>query len=129
MIHDTIADMLTRIRNANAKRMQTVSMPMTRVTREIAAILQTEGWIDSWKETSVGSLMLRLKYRGSKQDPVLTGLRRVSRSGCRVYVTSKDVPKVLGGMGTAIVSTSQGIMTDRSARNHRLGGELICLIW
>jgi small subunit ribosomal protein S8 len=102
---------------------------MTRVTREIAAILQTEGWIDSWKETSVGSLMLRLKYRGSKQDPVLTGLRRVSRSGCRVYVTSKDVPKVLGGMGTAIVSTSQGIMTDRSARNHRLGGELICLIW
>lgn len=129
MIHDTIADMLTRIRNANAKRMQTVSMPMTRVTREIAAILQTEGWIESWKETSVGSLMLRLKYRGSKQDPVLTGLRRVSRSGCRVYVTSKDVPKVLGGMGTAIVSTSQGIMTDRSARTHRLGGELICLIW
>jgi small subunit ribosomal protein S8 len=129
MIQDTIADMLTRIRNANAMRMQTVSMPMTSVAREIAVILQTEGWIDSWKEASVNSLMLRLKYRGLKQEPILTGLRRVSRSGCRVYVTSKEVPKVLGGMGTAIVSTSKGIMTDREARNHRLGGELICVIW
>lgn len=129
MIQDTIADMLTRIRNANAMRMQTVSMPMTSVARQLAVILQKEGWIDSWKEASVNSLMLRLKYRGLKQEPILTGLRRVSRSGCRVYVTSKEVPKVLGGMGTAIVSTSKGIMTDREARNHRLGGELICVIW
>lgn len=129
MINDTIADMLTRIRNANAVRMQTVSMPTTRVTRQIAAILQTEGWIDSWKDTSTGTLMLRLKYRGVKQSPAITGLRKVSKSGRRVYVNHKEVPKVLGGMGTAIVSTSQGIMTDRAARSQRLGGELICMIW
>nr|YP_009057850.1 ribosomal protein S8 [Nephroselmis astigmatica]AID67735.1 ribosomal protein S8 [Nephroselmis astigmatica] len=127
MTHDNLSDMLTRIRNANAVGMQTVSFPTTRINRQIAHLLETEGFIDSFRDYPAGSLMLQLKYKGKK--PSLTSLRRISKPGRQVYVNHKDVPKVLGGMGIAILSTSQGIVTDRVARSRRLGGEILCYIW
>jgi len=107
MVQDTLSDMLTRIRNANTIGMQTVSLPMTKLNREMARLLEMEGFIESCKEYPNGLLTLRLKYRGRERTPYLTSLRRVSRPGCRVYVNHKEVPQVLGGMGIAIISTSQ----------------------
>jgi|Transcript_28894 small subunit ribosomal protein S8 len=129
MVQDTLSDMLTRIRNANTIGMQTVSLPMTKLNREMARLLEMEGFIESCKEYPNGLLTLRLKYRGRERTPYLTSLRRVSRPGCRVYVNHKEVPQVLGGMGIAIISTSQGLMTDRIARGRCVGGEVLCYIW
>lgn len=129
MAQDTLSDMLTRIRNANTIGMQTVSLPMTKLNREMARLLEMEGFIESCKEYPNGLLTLRLKYRGRERTPYLTSLRRVSRPGCRVYVNHKEIPQVLGGMGIAILSTSQGLMTDRIARGRCLGGEVLCYIW
>jgi small subunit ribosomal protein S8 len=130
--NDTIADMLTRIRNANLARHQTVDIPSTRMTRSIAQVLQEEGFIDSFELVDEGvrqKLVIKLKYRGKTRDPIIKNLKRVSRPGLRVYSNRKELPRVLGGIGIAIISTSSGIMTDRDARQQGIGGEILCYVW
>ena len=130
--NDTIADMLTRIRNANLARHQTVDIPSTRMTRSIAQVLQEEGFIDSFELVDEGvrsKLVIKLKYRGKTRDPIIKNLKRVSRPGLRVYSNLKELPRVLGGIGIAIISTSSGIMTDRDARRQGIGGEVLCYVW
>lgn len=130
--NDTIADMLTRIRNANLARHQTVEIPSTKMTRSIAKVLQDEGFIES--HTQAGEdvqrkLIITLKYRGKSRDPIIKNLKRISRPGLRVYSNRKELPRVLGGIGIAIISTSSGIMTDRDARQQGIGGEVLCYVW
>ena len=130
--NDTIADMLTRIRNANLARHQTVDIPSTRMTRSIAQVLQEEGFIESFELADEGvwrKLVIKLKYRGKTRDPIIKNLKRVSRPGLRVYSNRKELPRVLGGIGIAIISTSSGIMTDRDARQQGIGGEVLCYVW
>jgi small subunit ribosomal protein S8 len=130
--NDTIADMLTRIRNANLARHQTVDIPSTRMTRSIAQVLQEEGFIESFELAGEGvqrKLVIKLKYRGKTRDPIIKNLKRVSRPGLRVYSNRKELPRVLGGIGIAIISTSSGIMTDRDARQRGIGGEVLCYVW
>ena len=129
---DTIADMLTRIRNANLAKHQIVQIPSTKVTRSIADVLLAEGFIESFEELKNGlrsSLLLSLKYTGKERIPFITTIKRASKPGLRVYSSSKKVPRILGGFGTAIISTSQGLMTDKKAREAGIGGELLCYIW
>lgn len=130
--HDTIADMLTRIRNANLARHQTTEVPSTRMTRSIAKVLKDEGFIADYEETGEGvkrHLVIALKYKGKGRQPIINTLRRISKPGFRVYSNRKDLPRVLGGIGIAIISTSNGIMTDREARRSGLGGEVLCYVW
>jgi small subunit ribosomal protein S8 len=130
--NDTIADMLTRIRNANMARHQTTKIPATRMTRSIARVLQEEGFIAEFEEVqeeAKQNLVVSLKYKGKNRQPLITALKRVSRPGLRVYSNRKELPRVLGGIGIAIISTSQGIMTDREARHQGLGGEVLCYVW
>ncbi len=130
--NDTIADMLTRIRNAAMARQQTTEIPSTRMTRSIAQVLQREGFIGEVTETGEGvkrRIVVALKYTGKQRRPLIQSLKRVSRPGLRVYSNHKDLPRVLGGIGIAIISTSGGIMTDREARKQGLGGEVLCFIW
>ena len=130
--NDTIADMLTRIRNAKLARHQTVDIPSTRMTRSIAHVLQEEGFIESFDLEGEGvqrKLVIKLKYRGKTRDPIIKNLKRVSRPGLRVYSNRKELPRVLGGIGIAIISTSSGIMTDRDARQQGIGGEVLCYVW
>ena len=132
MTTDIIADMLTRIRNANLAKHQIVQIPSTKVTRNIAAVLLSENLIDSFEELQNGlksSLLLSLKYNGKERTPKIEKIQRISKPGLRVYSGSKKMPRILGGFGTAIVSTSQGLMTDKQARQEGLGGELLCYIW
>ena len=132
MTNDTIADMLTRIRNANLAKHQIVQIPSTKVTKAIANVLFNEGLIESFEELSTGirgSLSLSLKYSGVNRKPVIEKIERVSKPGLRVYSGSKKMPRVLGGFGTAIISTSKGLMTDRQARSEGIGGEILCYIW
>ena len=132
MTTDTIADMLTRIRNANLARHQIVQIPSTKVTRNIAQVLFKEGLIDSFEELKnglKGSLLLSLKYVGKERKPGIEKIQRISKPGLRVYSNSKKMPRILGGFGTAIVSTSRGLMTDQQARKEGVGGELLCYIW
>jgi small subunit ribosomal protein S8 len=129
---DTISDMLTRIRNANLAKHQIVQIPATNVTRNIATVLQSEGYISSFEELKNGlksSLLLSLKYTGKERTPFITKITRASRPGLRLYSNSKNMPRVLGGFGTALVSTSKGLMTDKKAREEGIGGELLCYIW
>ena len=130
-VTDPIADMLTRIRNASAARHKELSLPSSRVKREIARILAEEGFIDSFA-TVPGDvqeqLTLRLKYVEGK-TPVVTGLKRISKPGLRVYARKTEIPRVLGGLGVAILSTSHGIMTGNDARKQNLGGEVLCYVW
>jgi len=129
---DTIADMLTRIRNANLAKHQIVQIPSTKVTRNIAQVLFAEGLIDSFEELKNGlksSLLLSLKYVGKERKPVIEKIQRISKPGLRVYSGAKKMPRILGGFGTAIVSTSRGLMTDQQARKEGVGGELLCYIW
>ena len=131
MVNDYIADMLTRIRNASAMKYKTVTVLKSKMTKEIADILTNEGYIDGYVENSEGAsktLTLNLKY-GEKKERVITGLKRISKPGLRVYVSSKDVPRVLNGLGIAVISTSKGIMTDKEARKQSLGGEVLCYVW
>ena len=131
MVNDYIADMLTRMRNALAMRYKTVTVLSSNMTKEIATILTNEGYIDSFEEAQDGAqktLTLNLKY-GEKKERVITGLKRISKPGLRVYVKADEVPRVLNGLGIAIISTSKGIMTDKEARANRLGGEVLCYIW
>ena len=130
--NDTIADMLTRIRNANLARHQTTAVPSTKMTRSIAKVLKDEGFISEYEEKAEGvkkELVIALKYKGKNRQPLINTLTRVSKPGLRVYSNRKELPRVLGGIGIAIISTSSGIMTDREARRQGIGGEVLCYIW
>lgn len=130
--NDTIADMLTRIRNATMARHQTTEVPATKMTRSIAKVLREEGFIGEYEEAGEGikcNLVISLKYKGKNSQPLITALKRVSKPGLRVYSNKKDLPRVLGGIGIAVISTSSGIMTDREARQKNVGGEVLCFVW
>lgn len=130
--NDTIADMLTRIRNSCMARHETTNVPATKMTRSIAKVLKDEGFIADYEEVGEGikkDLVISLKYKGKNRKPIITALKRVSKPGLRVYSNRKELPRVLGGIGIAIVSTSSGIMTDREARRAGIGGEVLCYIW
>ena len=131
MVNDRVADMLTRIRNANAMKYKTVEIPGTKMTKGIADILTKEGFINGYEvnKLAVGEmLVVNLKYSKSKER-VITGLKRISKPGLRVYVKAEEMPRVLNGLGIAIVSTSEGLMTDKEAREKGLGGEVLAYIW
>lgn len=130
-VTDPIADMLTRIRNANAAGHEQVSVPASKIKMEIARILKEEGFILDWawvQDGPQGTLRITLKY-GPKRERVLRGIRRVSKPGRRVYARRPELPRVMGGLGVAIVSTSRGILTDRQARRLGVGGEVLCYVW
>ena len=131
MVQDKRADMLTRIRNANQMKYETVEVIGTKMTVGIAEILKREGYIVDYvneKNITGDKLTLTLKY-GDKKERVITGLKRISKSGLRVYAKANEIPRVLNGLGIAIISTSQGLMTDKEARNAQLGGEVLAYIW
>jgi small subunit ribosomal protein S8 len=131
---DPIADMLTRLRNANQAYHDKVTMPYSKIKANIAEVLKSEGYVVSWavlepEEGAVGkSLTVELKY-GQNRERSLAGIRRVSKPGLRVYSQSTKVPRVFGGLGVAVISTSQGLMTDREARKRNVGGEILCFVW
>ncbi len=130
-VQDKIADMLTRIRNACQMKYPTVTVEGTKMTLNIAEILKKEGYIAEYnyeKFTTGDKLTLTLKY-GQKKESVITGLKRISKSGLRVYAQADELPRVLNGLGIAIISTSQGLMTDKEAREKRVGGEVLAYIW
>jgi small subunit ribosomal protein S8 len=128
---DPIADMLTRVRNALGAKHQKVDVPSSKIKLEIARILKEEGFISSYKLTGEGTrLNIRIYLRyGAKGEQLLSKLERVSKPGCRVYVDSKSIPKVLGGLGINILSTSQGLRTDKQARREKVGGEILCRVY
>ena len=129
-ITDPIADMLTRIRNANSAHHDTVDVPASNMKKSIAQILLDEGYIKSYQivdDGTQGVIHITLKYNG--KDKVITGLRRVSKPGLRVYVGADELPRVLRGLGVAIVSTSKGVMTDKAARAAHVGGEVLAFVW
>ena len=131
VVTDTIADMLTRIRNANGMRYEEVQVPSSNIKKDIARILKEEGFIKDYKINSDNvqeTIVLTLKYT-DKKERVITGLKRISKPGLRVYVKSDEIPKVLNGLGIAIISTSKGIMTDKEARKENIGGEVLAYIW
>ena len=131
VVSSPIADMLTRIRNANQMRYKEVEVPASKIKNEIARILKEEGFIADYKlvdDNVQGTIELTLKY-GQNKERVITGLKRISKPGLRVYAKASEVPKVLNGLGIAVISTSQGVMTDKEARKQNLGGEVLCYIW
>ena len=131
MLTDPVADMLTRIRNANKALHATTEMPHSRLKEEIARILKEEGYIRDFHVTETGThptLVVELKY-GRGRERVLTDLKRVSKPGRRIYAGKDRLPRVLGGMGTAILSTSRGVVTSRTAEREGIGGEVICFVW
>ena len=130
---DPIADMLTRIRNANMVSLTEVEMPSSKLKVELAKLLKSEGYVEDYavieKEGSAfKTLKITLKY-DEKSKPVISNLKRVSRPGLRNYCKAKDIPQVLGGMGIAIISTSKGLLTDRKAKKEKVGGEILCYVW
>ena len=130
MVTDPIADMLTRIRNANQMRYKEVEVPASKMKNEIARILKSEGFIVDYKvkkNNIQDILVLSLKY--VDKERVITGLKRISKPGLRVYASSDNVPKVFGGLGTAIISTNHGVITDKEARKLGVGGEVLCFVW
>jgi small subunit ribosomal protein S8 len=132
VVTDNIADMLTRIRNANMLKHEIVEIPKTKMSKAIAEILKREGYIqnfETYTENLNQYLLISLKYHGQSREPVITKLERVSKPGLRVYTTSKTIPSVLGGLGISIPSTSKGVMTGKSAMDHQIGGEILCYIW
>ena len=146
VVTDTIADMLTRIRNANSMRYSEVNVPASNLKVNLAKILKDEGFIEDYKIAKIlkdegfiedykilnddvqGTIVITLKY-GQNKERVITGLKRISKPGLRVYAKAHEVPKVLNGLGIAIISTSNGMMTDKEARKQNLGGEVLCYIW
>ncbi|MDI6601286.1 MAG: 30S ribosomal protein S8 [Thermoanaerobacteraceae bacterium] len=131
MVTDPIADMLTRIRNANIVKMDTVDIPASNVKKSIAEILYNEGFIESYEiidDGKQGIIRVKMKY-GADKERVISGLKRISKPGLRVYATKDQVPKVLGGLGIAILSTPKGVITDKKARQEGIGGEVLCYIW
>lgn len=132
MVNDTISDTLTRIRNAILARHQMVKIPATNITVNIISVLHKEGFIENFDKSQDRLrkiLLVKLKYKGKKKESIITKLKRVSKPGLRIYSKHKELPKVLGGIGIAILSTSQGIMTDKQARYLGLGGEVLFYIW
>jgi len=132
MVEDRIADMLTRIRNANQMKYDTVEVLGSKMTCEISRILKEEGYISDYvlEEAKNGNkITISLKYTEGKKTRVITGLKRISKSGLRVFAKHDELPRVLNGLGIAIISTSEGIMTDRDARNKKLGGEVLAYVW
>ncbi|MDQ0063984.1 MULTISPECIES: 30S ribosomal protein S8 [Paenibacillus] len=131
VMSDPVADMLTRIRNANVVRHETVEMPASKMKKQIAEILKREGFIrdaEYIEDNKQGMIRIFLKY-GPNQERVITGLKRISKPGLRVYTQSTEIPRVLGGLGIAIISTSKGVMTDKEARQVKSGGEVVCYVW
>ena len=129
---DPIADMLTRIRNANTAKHDTVDVPASKMKIAIAEILFNEGYIAKYEIVDEGSwstIRITLKYGVDKNEKVISGLKRISKPGLRVYAASNELPKVLGGLGTAIISTNQGVVTDKEARRLGVGGEVLCFVW
>ena len=130
-MQDPIADMLTRIRNANNAKHETVDVPASNMKKSIAQILLDEGYIKSFQvvdDGTQGTIRITLKYNAGKEK-VISGLRRVSKPGLRIYTNCEDMPKVMKGLGTAIISTSKGIMTDKAARAAHVGGEVLAFVW
>lgn len=128
---DPIADMLTRIRNANQARHPETRMPASKLKVSLAQLLQSEGYIDAYRvegEPPQPTLVLALRY-GDDKTSTITGIKRVSKPGLRVYTKADSIPKVMGGLGIAVLSTSRGLMTDRAARKERVGGEILCYVW
>lgn len=128
---DPIADLLTRIRNANVVRHESLEVPASKIKKDIVEILKNEGFIrdvEFIEDNKQGIIRIFLKF-GPNNERVITGLKRISKPGLRVYAKSGDVPKVLNGLGISIVSTSQGVMTDKEARAKQIGGEVICYVW
>ena len=129
---DPIADMLTRIRNANTAKHDTVDVPASKMKIAIANILLDEGYIAKYDLVEDGhfqTIHITLKYGADKNEKVISGLKRISKPGLRVYANTEDIPKVLGGLGTAIISTNKGVVTDREARKLGVGGEVLCCVW
>ena len=127
MPNDPVADLLTRVRNAAGARHETVSVPTSRMKAEVARILRDEGFISGYEQPNARELVLRMKYIGKL--PAVAGLRRISKPGLRVYARKSEMPRVLGGLGVAIISTSSGLMTGREAARKGLGGEVLAYIW
>ena len=129
---DPIADMLTRIRNANTAKHDTVDVPSSKMKLAIADILVNEGYIakyDLVEDGAFQNIHITLKYGADKNEKVISGLKRISKPGLRVYANTEDIPKVLGGLGTAIISTNKGVVTDKEARKLGVGGEVLCFVW
>ncbi|MGI6106537.1 MAG: 30S ribosomal protein S8 [Lachnospiraceae bacterium] len=132
VVSDPIADMLTRIRNANTSKHDTVDVPSSRMKVAIADILVNEGYIEKYELVDNGSfkdIHITLKYGKNKNEKIITGLKRISKPGLRVYASADKLPKVLDGLGTAIISTTDGVMTDKEARKRHMGGEVLAFIW
>ena len=129
---DPIADMLTRIRNANTAKHDTVDIPSSKMKLSIAKILLDEGYIKSYEVVENGNfkdIRVTLKYGKDKNEKIISGLQRISKPGLRVYASKNDLPKVLGGLGVAIISTNKGVITDKEARKLGVGGEVLCFVW
>ena len=132
MTNDPIADMLTRIRNANTAKHDTVDVPASKMKLAIADILLNEGYIakyDIVEDGSFKTIHITLKYGVDKNEKVISGLKRISKPGLRVYASAEELPRVFGGLGTAIISTNQGVITDKEARKLQIGGEVLCFVW
>ena len=129
MTSDPIADMLTRIRNANTAKHDTVDVPASKMKISIAEILVKEGYIKKYDMIDVDVIHITLKYGADKNEKIITGLKRISKPGLRVYAGKDELPKVLGGLGIAIVSTNKGVMTDKEARKANVGGEVLAFVW
>lgn len=131
MMTDPIADMLTRIRNGNSAKHESVDVPASKMKKEIAEILLKEGFIKSYDvidDGVQGTIKVDLKY-GRNDERIISGIKRISKPGLRVYAKGTEIPRVLGGLGIAIISTSKGVLTDKEARNQGIGGEVICYVW
>ena len=132
MTMDPIADMLTRIRNANTAKHDTVDVPASKMKLAIAGILLDEGYIKKYDIVEYGNfktIRITLKYGADKNDKIITGIKRISKPGLRVYASKDELPKVLGGLGVAIISTNQGVITDKKARELNVGGEVLAFVW
>ena len=132
MTMDPIADMLTRIRNANAAKHDTVDIPSSKMKLAIAEILLNEGYITKYdviEDGNFNTIRVTLKYGKDKNEKIITGLKRISKPGLRVYANREELPKVLGGLGVAIISTNQGVLTDKQARKLNVGGEVLAFVW
>jgi small subunit ribosomal protein S8 len=132
MTSDPIADMLTRIRNANTAKHDTVDIPSSKMKNAIAEILFNEGYITKYEIIEDGNfktIRVTLKYGADKNEKIITGIKRISKPGLRVYANKNEIPKVLGGLGTAILSTNRGIITDKEARKLQVGGEVLAFVW
>ena len=131
MMTDPIADMLTRIRNSNNAKHKSVEIPASKIKKDLAQILLDEGFIDGYnvvEDDKQSMITIDLKY-GANEERVISGIKRISKPGLRVYVRNNEIPRVLGGLGIAIISTSKGVVTDKVARKQGIGGEVICYVW